>query len=216
VPNTYLGANSALNATPPDLWVRRVLSLLEKAIGELHYEAVAADTLVAAASLVREQVDAGAQAAGMDGRGRLLAWQARKVRDYIDAHIAEPLRVAELGALLQRSEAHFSRAFKRTFGESPHAFLIRRRLQRAEQYMLQTDASLSDIALQCGFTDQAHFCKHFRQLMGGTPAAWRRARRASTAIGSMESDLTIEYRAGLDPGRRANGFVPRLNVSPSP
>src|SRR5271170_1963923 len=149
--NAYLGANSALNATPPDLWVRRVLTLLEKAIGELNYEADAADALVAAASLLREQIDAGAAVAGTDGRGRLLAWQARKVRDYLDAHIAEPLRVADLCALIQRSEAHFSRSFKRTFGESPHTFLIRRRLQRAEQYMLQTDASLSDIALQCGF-----------------------------------------------------------------
>ncbi len=199
-----------LNATPPCLWVRRVLTLLEKAIGELPYEADAADALVAAASLLRKQIDPGAEAAATDGRGRLLAWQARKIRDYIDAHIAEPLFVADLCVLIQRSEAHFSRAFKRTFGEAPHAFLIRRRLQLAEQYMLQTDASLSDIALQCGFTDQAHLCKHFRQLMGGTPAAWRRAWRASTAIGSMESDLTIG-----DPGRGANACVPRSNVSPS-
>ena len=203
----YLGANSALDATASNLWVQRVLTLLEKAIGELNYEADAAGALVEAASLLREQIDAGAEAADRDGRGHLLAWQARKVRDYIDAHIAEPLLVADLCALIQRSEAHFSRSFKRTFGEAPHAFLIRRRLQRAEQHMLQTDATLSDIALQCGFTDQAHLCKHFRQLTGRTPAAWRRARRASTAISSMESDLTIEYRTGGDPGRAANGAL---------
>jgi AraC family transcriptional regulator len=194
VANIYSGANSAPNATPPHLWVKRVLTLLEKAIGDLNYEADAGQALLEAASLLRKQIDAGAEAADVEGRGRLLAWQVRKVREYIDAHIAEPLLIADLCALIQRSEAHFSRSFKRTFGESPHAFLIRRRLQRAEHYMLQTDASLSDIALQCGFTDQAHLCKHFRQLTGGTPASWRRARRAATTISSMESDLAIEYR----------------------
>jgi AraC-like DNA-binding protein len=207
VETAYLGANSAPDSMPSDLWVQRVLTLLEKAIGELNYEADAADALVEAASLLRERIDAGAEAAGIDGRGHLLAWQARKVRDYIDAHIAEPLLVADLCALIQRSEAHFSRSFKRTFGEAPHAFLIRRRLQRAEQHMLQTDATLSDIALQCGFTDQAHLCKHFRELTGRTPAAWRRARRASTAIRSMESDLTIEYPTGGNPHRAANGAL---------
>jgi len=212
--NAYFGANSRLSVSP-DLWVQRVLTLLEKAIGELNDEGNAAGALVEAASLLRKRIDAKAEAADIDGRGRLLAWQAHKLRAYIDAHIAEPLRVAELSALIQRSEGHFSRSFKRTLGKSPHAFLIRRRLQRAEQYMLQTDASLSDIALQCGFTDQAHLCKHFRQVTGSTPASWRRARRAATAISSVESDLTIEYRTGGDPARGANGVVPRSNVSPS-
>ena len=99
------------------------------------------------------------------------------MRDYIDSHITEPVLVADLCALIQRSEAHFSRSFKRTFGESPHSFVVRRRVELAAEYMLTTDASLSDIALRCGFTDQAHLCKHFRQAAGQTPAAWRRAHR---------------------------------------
>jgi AraC family transcriptional regulator len=214
----YLGANSALNARRPDMWAQRVLTLLETAIGELDYEADAAlPALVEAASLLRERFDARAQAAVVDARAGLLAWQARKVRDYIDAHVAEPLLVADLCAIVQRSEAHFSRLFKQTFGESPHAFLIRRRLKRAEHYMLQTDASLSDIALRCGFTDHAHLCKHFRKVTGSTPALWRRASRASTARSSMESDLAVGYRAGGVPGRTAvNGVARRPNASPSP
>src|ERR1700722_10442550 len=113
---TYLGANSALNATRPDMWVQRVLTLLERAMGELSYERDAGRSLlVEAASLLRERTDAGAEAAAIDGRGRLLAWQARKVRDYIDAHIAEPVLIADLCALIQCSEAHFSRLFKRSF-----------------------------------------------------------------------------------------------------
>jgi AraC family transcriptional regulator len=86
--------------------------------------------------------------------------------------------VADLCALAQRSEAHFSRSFRRTFGHSPHAFVVRRRVELAGQYMLQTEAPLSDIALRCGFVDQAHLCKLFRKVTGETPAAWRRARRS--------------------------------------
>jgi AraC-like DNA-binding protein len=56
--------------------------------------------------------------------------------------------------------------------------VIRRRVELAAKYMLQTDMSLSDIALECGLADQAHLCKHFRVVTGETPAAWRRAKRA--------------------------------------
>jgi len=157
------------------------MSLLEAAIGELNNEAHPAKcTVLQAASLLREHIDPRAAAAAADDAGRLLAWQARKVREYIDGHIADPIRVTDLCALIQRSEAHFSRAFKRTFGVSPHAFVVQRRLELATHYMVETDRSLSDIALGCGFTDQAHLCKHFRQAMGETPASWRRARRSQT------------------------------------
>jgi AraC-like DNA-binding protein len=159
-------------------WVHRVISLLEAAVDQLHNQVHPAQgKLLEAASLLRQQIDPPAARAVPDGKGRLLAWQARKVRDYIDSHITGPVLVADLCALIDRSEAHFSRSFKRTFGESPHAFVIWRRLELAARYMLQTDASLSDIALRCGFTDQAHLCKLFRQSTGQTPAAWRRAGR---------------------------------------
>ena len=107
-------------------------------------------------------------------RVRLLAWQVRKVREYIDAHLATRILLVDLCMLVQRSEAHFTRAFRHTFGESPHAFVIRRRLEAAAEHMLHTDASLRDIALECGFADQPHFTKRFRKVMGQTPAAWRR------------------------------------------
>ena len=160
---------------PDRQWVNAVITLLDAAAHELH--SPAPQCMLLAAALLREQVEPQAVAAAADGRGRLLAWQVRKVRDYVDRHIADALPVADLSALIQRSEAHFSRSFRRTLGESPHAFVIRRRLQLAERYMLQTDAPLSDIALQCGFTDQAHLCRHIRQVMGQTPAAWRREQR---------------------------------------
>src|ERR1700723_402889 len=170
---------SNLNATRSCEWMHRVISLLETAVGQLHNQVHPAQgSLLEATSLLRQQIDPPIAKEVPDGRGRLLAWQARKVCDYIDSHITRPVLIADLCALVQRSEAHFSRTFKRTFGESPHSFVVRRRVELAAQYMLSTDASLSDIALRCGFTDQAHLCKHFRHAVGHTPAAWRRAHRS--------------------------------------
>jgi AraC family transcriptional regulator len=101
-----------------------------------------------------------------------------QVRDYIDRHIAGPVLVADLSALIRRSEAHFSRCFRQTFGEAPHAFVVRRRLELATQCMLETRMTLSEIASRCGFADQAHLSKRFREATGQTPAAWRRVRQA--------------------------------------
>jgi AraC-like DNA-binding protein len=175
-----------LSASRPHESVKRAISLLDSAIGELNAEHSAKCTIVQAVSILREQI-APQAAAAPDGKGRLLAWQARKVRDYIDSHITGRVLVPDLCALIQRSEAHFSRYFKRTFGESPHSFIVLRRVELAARYMLTTDASLSDIALRCGFTDQAHLCKHFRQSTGQTPAAWRRARRTQDSGNSVAS-----------------------------
>jgi AraC family transcriptional regulator len=177
-------------------WVHHVIGLLDAAIHHLYgEEKIVQGTILEAASLLRQQIDPPARQEAPDARGRLLAWQVRKVRDYIDSHITGSVLVGDLSALIQRSEAHFSRSFKRTFGESPHAFVVRRRVELAAQYMLTTDAALSDIALQCGFTDQAHLCKHFRQATGQTPAAWRRAHSAHhDENGTPPADLATAGR----------------------
>jgi AraC family transcriptional regulator len=182
-------------------WVRHILTLLDEAVHQLQpSEEVAQSTILKATSLLRKQIDPQATQEPTDGGGRLLAWQARKVHNYIDSHITGPVLVADLCALIDRSEAHFSRSFKRTFGESPHAFVIRRRLELAARYMLQTDALLSDIALRCGFTDQAHLSKHFRQSTGQTPSAWRRARRTQDSGNSVTglSSQGVFARPGSD------------------
>jgi AraC family transcriptional regulator len=170
---------STLGAPQSLEWMHRVISLLEAAVGQLPNQVHPAQvTLLEATSLLRQQIDPPAAREVPDGKERLLAWQVRKVRDYIDSHLTGRILVADLCALVQRSEAHFARSFKRTFGESPHSFIVRRRVELAAQYMLTTDASLSDIALRCGFTDHAHLCKQFRQGVGQSPAAWRRAHKS--------------------------------------
>jgi AraC family transcriptional regulator len=157
-------------------WVHSVIGLLDRASQHLeHSRDVAQSALEEATSLLQEQVRPRSRTRGASGG--LLAWQVRKVRSYVDVNISGRVLVADLSAVVQLSEGHFSRAFKRTFGIAPHAFVLRRRLELAARLMVESSVSLTDIALRCGFTDQAHLCNQFRQVMGESPAAWRRARR---------------------------------------
>jgi AraC family transcriptional regulator len=109
-------------------------------------------------------------------RGGLAPWQARTLTTYIDANLSASLSCEALARLARLSVSYFARAFKSTFGYSPHEFLVRRRLDRARVLMLQTDAPLAQIALECGFADQAHLSRIFLRFTGERPASWRRAR----------------------------------------
>jgi len=178
-----------LGASRSREWLQHAIALLDQAVHQLHQPGHAArGAILEATSLLRREIEPKPAGDGTGQKGRLLAWQARKVREYIDSHLTSRVLVADLCALVQRSEAHFSRTFKCTFGESPHAYVVRRRLECAARYMIQTDATLSDIALRCGFADQPHMCKHFRQATGQTPAAWRRSR--STLDDDKEVDTS--------------------------
>jgi AraC-like DNA-binding protein len=148
-------------------------------------------SITRASSLLQFEVDR--MNAGADGgpsQGALAAWQANRVRAYIDNHLETSIQIRDLAAVARRSNAYFCRAFKRTFGETPHAFIVGRRLLRATELMLTSDASLAQVALACGFSDQAHLSKVFRQRHGQSPAMWRRERRdvSSRAVASA-SDL---------------------------
>jgi AraC family transcriptional regulator len=159
-------------------WIQSVIGLLDVATQQLESSKEAAwSAIERAASLVQEQMRAQSRE-GPPAQCGLLAWQVRKVREYVDVHITERMSVLELSAVVSLSEGHFSRAFKQAFGLTPHSFVVSRRLELAARLMLESNASLKDIALHCGFTDQSHFCSHFRRLTGESPAAWRRTRRA--------------------------------------
>ena len=111
---------------------------------------------------------------------RLTAWQRRRVLEHIESNLATSMRNRELAALVEYSEFHFNVAFRNSLGTSPHEFLIRRRIERAQQLMLSTDMPLCDIAAECGLADQAHLSRLFRKVVGETPAAWRRRRADDT------------------------------------
>lgn len=115
------------------------------------------------------------------GPGQLAGWQVHRLRAFIDDHLDGTIHITDLARVARRSAAYFCRAFKRTFRETPHAYVVRRRLHRARHLMLTTDVALSEVALSCGFTDQAHLCRLFRQTHGQSPAVWRRERRDGTS-----------------------------------
>ncbi|MBF5092194.1 helix-turn-helix transcriptional regulator [Novosphingobium sp. NBM11] len=107
-------------------------------------------------------------------KGGLASWQVRRVTDYIDQKLETPLITEELAAVARLSTGHFCRAFKVSLGETPHAYVIRQRLRRAQTLMIHTRDTLSQIACACGLTDQAHLTRLFRRIVGKTPMSWRR------------------------------------------
>lgn len=109
-------------------------------------------------------------------RGGLAPWQVRSVATYIDANLSASLSCEALARSVRLSVSHFARAFKCSFGYSPHVFLMRRRMERAQGLMLKTNAPLAQIALDCGLADQAHLSRLFLRFTGERPASWRRAR----------------------------------------
>lgn len=107
-------------------------------------------------------------------KGGLAPWQRRRVFDHIDANLAGSISVDALASIARLSSGHFCRAFKATVGETPHTFLVRQRVRRAQTLMLSSADTLSQIACACGLTDQAHLTRLFRKFVGDTPLNWRR------------------------------------------
>jgi len=140
-------------------------------------EALERDPDRARASLARAVAFVGESLASPPsaGRGGLASWQAQKAIALIDERLEGGARVSGLAADVRLSQSHFSRAFKQSFKSSPRQFILQRRIARAQQLMLKTDNQLSDIALACGFSDQAHFSRMFRKCVGLAPKAWRRS-----------------------------------------
>jgi AraC family transcriptional regulator len=105
--------------------------------------------------------------------GGLPKRQLMQVLDYINEHLNQDIKLADLAALLGISQFHFSHLFKQAIGTSPYQYLLQQRIERAKQLLKQSDRSIIDIAFQCGFNSHSHLSKQFRQLTGITPKAYR-------------------------------------------
>jgi AraC-like DNA-binding protein len=101
--------------------------------------------------------------------------QLELVTAAIAEKIDEPISVSMLSSVVGLSRSYFSHAFRRSVGLTPHAHIVRLRIERAMTLMVHTEASLSEVAQAVGFADQSHFSRAFRRLTGVTPAHWRRA-----------------------------------------
>ncbi len=96
-----------------------------------------------------------------------------RARDLADARYAEPLDVDAMAAAAGLSRAHFSREFRRAFGESPHAYLLTRRLERAATLLRMTDRSVADVCMSVGLQSVGSFTTSFKRAFGETPTAYR-------------------------------------------
>lgn len=105
--------------------------------------------------------------------GGLSQRQLVQVLDYINDHLDQEIKLADLAALLGMSQFHFCHLFKQAIPTTPYQYLLQQRIERAKQLLKQTDQSIMEIALQCGFNSHSHLSKQFRQLTGITPTAYR-------------------------------------------
>src|ERR1700726_1146778 len=108
-------------------------------------------------------------------RGGLAPWQERRAREFLLANIKRGVTLKEVARECGLSLGHFSHAFRRTLGVAPHKWLIEQRVVLSKDKLRDDGLSLSDVAMECGFSDQSHLTRIFRQRVGVSPGTWRRA-----------------------------------------
>jgi AraC-like DNA-binding protein len=97
-----------------------------------------------------------------------------RARDAMDRAYAQPLDIPALARIAHVSEAHFIRTFRATFGETPHRYLQRRRVERSMFLLRETERPVTEVCLEVGFTSLGTFSRTFREIMGESPSAYRR------------------------------------------
>ena len=107
----------------------------------------------------------------------LAPWQLRRGCSFIDANLCGDPSVSDLARECRLSASHFARAFRQSTGMAPHRWIMKRRIGRAKELLLEGELELVQIALDCGFSDQSHFTRTFRRSEGHSPGKWRRLRR---------------------------------------
>ena len=106
-------------------------------------------------------------------------WRLKRVVDYVNAHLASRITLADLAGAAGRTRMHFAAQFRVATGSRPHDFVLRRRIERAQQLLRDPSLALADIALSVGFQNQAHFTTVFKRFTGATPHRWRRSTQVS-------------------------------------
>src|ERR1700675_3743688 len=107
-------------------------------------------------------------------RGGLAPWQERRAREFLRANIKRGVALKEVARECGLSVGYFSHAFRHTLGVAPHKWLIEQRVVLSKEKLRDDGLSLSDVAAECGFSDQSHLSRAFRQTVGVSPGRWRR------------------------------------------
>jgi AraC family transcriptional regulator len=104
----------------------------------------------------------------------LSTWRLMRVESYVDANVGEPITLGNLSAIAGLSRMYFARQFRAATGIRPHEYVLRKRIERAQQMLTETQDAVVVIALSVGFQTQAHFTTVFKKFVGNTPCQWRR------------------------------------------
>jgi AraC family transcriptional regulator len=126
----------------------------------------------------------GMRSAPRASRGGLAPWQERRCKELMNARLADQLSLNELAKQCRLSISHFARAFRQTTGESPHRWLLKRRIEAAKELLISSERGISEVALDCGFTDQSHLTRVFSVMVGAPPGVWRRG-RGNLSVGGL-------------------------------
>jgi AraC family transcriptional regulator len=108
-------------------------------------------------------------------RGGLSRSKLSSVREYVDTHLSDKLELEILAGVAGLNVFHFARAFKQSTGETPHQFVVRRRIDRAKEFLHHPQATVLEASVRTGFVDQSHFSKVFRRVVGVAPSDYRRS-----------------------------------------
>ena len=127
-----------------------------------------------------------------------------RARDAMDRAYAEPLDVARVARVAHMSEAHFSRTFRATFGETPHSYLQRRRVERAMFLLRETDRPITDVCYDVGFMSLGTFSRTFRQVVGQTPSDYRLGNDPIAAPNCFQMAATRPRAAARDSSRSSS------------
>ena len=133
------------------------------------------------------------------GVAALPKWRVKRAVDYVEAHLGGPITLAELAEATGLTRMHFAAQFRIATGFRPHEYLLRKRIERARDLLLTSDASLVEIALSVGFQTQAHFTTVFKRFVGQTPHRWRAAQQMRAGDGSGPRIVGAGYRSAARP-----------------
>lgn len=169
----------------------RVGDLLRQAMAFFETDRKAAWRCLSDAStlLGPDEPDLGVNAPRVDKLkpGGLATWQARRTLAYIEANLASKMDIDDLANVVALSRSHFSRAFKHCVGLSPMEYVVVRRVERAKTMISGTREPLAEVALACGFADQAHLNRRFREIVGISPGRWRRSNAPLAKQGALRN-----------------------------
>jgi AraC family transcriptional regulator len=162
-----------LGASSQRAFADAVMKLLESA-GSTECRDEVRQCIAKAVSLTRIWQESSTNDHEMPARGGLAPWQVSQSKNYIERNLSNTIKIRDIAHMVGLSGSYFFQAFRCTVGITPHTYIVQRRVECAQRMILLTDRKLSDIALECGLSDQSHLTRLFRSVVGVSPGVWRR------------------------------------------